>query len=60
MTKKDWAVASVATEAAQQLRSILEDIEAGSLMASAAQRAYLTGTADTLESIAAEDRKLSG
>lgn len=52
MTKKDSTVGSTEAEAARQLRSILEDIEAGSLTASAVQRAYLAGAADTLEVLA--------
>jgi hypothetical protein len=54
VTSNEPKSGSFEAEAAQQLRSILEDIDAGSLSASAVQRAYLAGAADVLGSLAAQ------
>jgi hypothetical protein len=58
MASNESRAGSIEAEVAQQLKSVLEDIDAGSLSASAAQRAYLAGAADTLGSLAAEASEL--
>jgi hypothetical protein len=59
VARNESTAGAIGAEAAQQIKSVLEDIDAGSLTASAVQRAYLAGAADTLESLAAAARELS-